>query len=232
MGKKVEFDDALKGIYHEYDEVQRDERTVEYKEVGSLAVGSLVCAVATILGFFWKPFVLLGLLGAVLGYLAIRKILRAPDEVTGFAMAVAGTALSLAVGIGAVIFQTWNYYHNAPPGYEIIDFADMAFDPATGKVKDEIAALSGKKVFVTGYMYPTNRQSGIEDFTLVRTLGHCKFCSPGTNPADMIAVSFQGGMSVSFKANKAVSVGGILNVDPDYASGEIPYSLENVDVFR
>ena len=54
----------------------------------------------------------------------------------------------------------------------------------------------------------------------------------GEDIADMIAVSFQGGMSVSFKANKAVSVGGILNVDPDYASGEIPYSLENVDVFR
>ena len=39
-------------------------------------------------------------------------------------------------------------------------------------------------------------------------------------------------MSVSYKANKTVSVGGILNVDPDYANGEIPYSLDNVDVFR
>jgi len=228
---KTEFDDALKGIYHEYDEVQPDERTVDYKEVGSLAVGSLIAAVFTILGFFWMPFIVLGAVGLVLGFLAMRKILKAPEEMTGFAMATAGMTLSAAIGLSALIFQTWWYYHNAPPGYEVVDFADMAFDSKTGKVKDEILALDGKKIFVTGYMYPTNRQSGIEDFTMVRTLAHCKFCSPGTNPADMIAVELEKGMSVSFRANKTVSVGGVFSVNPDYGTGEIPYAID-ANVFR
>lgn len=228
---KTEFDDALKGIYHEYDEVQRDERTVDYKEVGTLAVGSLVTALFAILGFFWMPFILLSAVGLVLGFLAMRKILNAPEEMTGFRMATAGMALSVIIGVAAVIFQTWYYYHNAPPGYEVIDFASMAFDSKSGKIKDEILALDGKKIFVTGYMYPTNRQSGIEDFTLVRTLAHCKFCSPGTNPADMIAVELEKGMSVTFRSNKTVSVGGVFSVRQDFQSDEIPYSIE-ANVFR
>ena len=228
---KTEFDDALKGIYHDHDEVQADERTVDYKEVGTLAVGSVVAALLSILGFFWIPFIALSLVGLVLGFLALRKILDAPEEVTGFGLTTAGMVMSVVIGISAVIFQTWYYYHNAPPGYQVVEFDSMAFDAKTGKVKDEILALDGKKIFIKGYMYPTNRLSGIEDFTLVRTLGHCKFCSPGNNPADMIAVEMEKGMEVSFRANKLVSVGGIFYVEPDYKPGEIPYSID-ANVFR
>lgn len=228
---KTEFDDALKGIYHEYDEVQRDERTVDYKEVGSLAIGSLIAALISILGFFWMPFILVSVVGLVLGILAMRKILNAPEEITGFAITTAGVVLSLGIGVSALIFQTWYYYHNAPPGYLVVDFGDMAFDAKSGKVKPEILDLDGKKIFVKGYMYPTNRQSGIEDFTLVRTLAHCKFCSPGNNPADMIAVELEKGMSVSFRANKPVNVGGVFYVDSEFKAGEIPYSLD-ANVFR
>ena len=82
-------------------------------------------------------------------------------------------------------------------------------------------------------MYPTQQNAGIENFTLVRTLGHCQFCSPGTNPADMIAVQMERGQSVKYKANKSVSVGGILTVDPDWRKrqGSIPYSIK-ASVFR
>ena len=228
---KTEFDDALKGIYHDYDEVQADERTVDYKEVGALAVGSLIASLVSILGFFWIPFILVAVVGLVLGFLALLKILDAPEEVTGFGLTTAGMALSAVIGVSAVIFQIWYYYHNAPPGYEVVEFDSMSFDGKTGKIKDEILALDGKKVFIKGYMYPTNRLSGIEDFTLVRTLAHCKYCSPGNNPADMIAVELEKGMSVSFRANKLVSVGGIFYVNPDFQAGEIPYSID-ANVFR
>ncbi|MDD3588328.1 MAG: DUF3299 domain-containing protein, partial [Thermoguttaceae bacterium] len=135
------------------------------------------------------------------------------------------------IGISAGIWQTWLYYHTAPSGYLVVNFDDMGINPKTGKIPDHIAELDNRKIYVRGYMYPTNRQSGIEDFTMVRTLAHCKFCSPGTNPADMIAVELEKGMAVNFRANKPVFVGGILHVDTNFKSGEIPYSIE-ANIFR
>ena len=227
---KGEFDDALRGVYRVTDEVSGDEQTVDYKEINILAILSIVTAVFSGLGFFFKPFILLAVIGAVLGSIAFRKILRAPEELGGMILATSGIGLSVIIGFSASIFQIWYYYHNAPPGYEVIEFDSMAFDKK-GKVRPEILALDGKKVYITGYMYPTDRHAGIESFQLVRLLAHCKFCSPGTNPADMIAVDLENGMTVSYRANKIVGVGGILYVDPDFKPGEIPYSME-ADVFR
>ncbi len=228
---KTEFDDALKGVYHEYDEVQGDEQTTDYKQIGTLAVCSLVAGLASALAFFWISFLILSVVGLVLGILALRKMLDAPEEIGGFALTTAGIAVSLVIGISAGIWQTWLYYHTAPSGYLVVNFDDMGINPKTGKIPDHIAELDNRKIYVRGYMYPTNRQSGIEDFTMVRTLAHCKFCSPGTNPADMIAVELEKGMAVNFRANKPVFVGGILHVDTNFKSGEIPYSIE-ANIFR
>lgn len=228
---KTEFDDALHGYYHEYDEVQSGEQTTDYKQIGPLAVCSLVAAFLAILGFFWSTFIIFAIAGAVMGVLALRKILKAPEEIGGFALSTAGIGLSILIGLSAVIWQTWCYYHNAPPGYEIVDFNSMGLDAKTGKIPEDILALDGRKVFVQGFMYPTNRNSGLEEFTMVRTLAHCKFCDPGTNPADMIAVEMENGMTVNYRANKKVNVGGIFHVNPEFVSGEIPYSIE-ANVFR
>jgi hypothetical protein len=227
---RTEFSDALRGVYRDIDEVHGDEQTVDYKEINSLAILSIVASVISCLGFFFKPFILLAVIGFVLGLQAFRKILRSPEELGGLALATSGMALGCLIGVSATIFQVWHYYHNAPPGYDVVEFDSLAFDKK-GKVRPEILALDGKKVYITGYMYPTDRHAGIENFQLVRLLGHCKFCSPGTNPADMIAVDLERGMSVSFRANKVVGVGGIFYVDPDFKPGEIPYSME-ADVFR
>ncbi|MDO5553524.1 MAG: DUF3299 domain-containing protein [Planctomycetia bacterium] len=227
---KTEFDDALKGIYHDYDEV-RPEETTDYKQIGTLAVCSLVAGLLSALAFFWMTFLLLAVVGVVLGLLALRKILAAPEEIGGFTLTTIAIAVSAVIGLSATGWQTWVYYHSAPSGYLVVEFDSMSVDAKTGKVRDEIAALNERKVYIKGFMYPTSRQSGIEDFTLVRTLGHCKFCSPGTNPADMIAVELEKGMTVSYRANKQVAVGGVLHVNPDYSAGEIPYSID-ANIFR
>lgn len=228
---KTEFDDALRGIYHEYDEVRNDEHTTDYKQMGTLAICSLVAGLFSILAFFWLSFLPISILGVVLGVLALRKILNAPEEVTGLALTSTGIAVSVLVGVSASCWQVWLFYHSAPSGYQVVSFDSMAIDPKTGKIPDTILALNNRKVFIQGYMYPTNRQSGIEDFTMVRTLAHCKFCSPGTNPADMIAVELEKGMAVNYRANKPVNVGGVLYIDPNFQAGEIPYSIE-ANVFR
>ena len=72
---KVIFDDALKGAYSDISVGQQSEETVDYKQVTTLGVESLVAAVFGILGFFWTPFILASLLGLTLGFLAHRKIM-------------------------------------------------------------------------------------------------------------------------------------------------------------
>ena len=224
--KQVIFDDALKGGYSELSTTHATEETIDYKQVASLGVGAIVAAVFGILGFFWTPFILASALGLTLGVLAQRKIMRAPDEISGGVMALTAIALSAVLMVSAICWRVYSYYCSAPPGYEILPFDSMALDK-DGNVPDNILALDGHKVYIEGYMYPTKQHAGIENFTLVRTLGHCQYCSPGTNPADMIAVSMERGESVKYRANKIVAVGGILTVDPSWRdqTGMIPYSM-------
>ena len=227
---KAVFDDALKGVYRDVEAVAPTEETVDYKQIATLGVGSLVAAIVSILGFFWTPFILVAVVGVALGVLGLRKIMRAPEEIGGFTLTSTATALSVLLAISATCWRVYYFYHNAPPGYEIVEFDSMALTK-DGAVAPEIAALNGRRVYVEGYMYPTKRHAGITDFNLVRTLGHCQFCSPGTNPADMIAVSMERGNEVNYRANKLVGVGGVLYVAEDFRPGELPYPMK-ADVFR
>lgn len=227
---KAVFDDALKGVYRDVEAVAPTEETVDYKQIATLGVGSLVAAIVSILGFFWTPFILVAVVGVVLGVLGLRKIARAPEEIGGFTLTSTATALSVLLAISATCWRVYSFYHNAPPGYEVVAFDSMALTK-DGEVAPEIAALNGRRVYIEGYMYPTKRHAGITDFNLVRTLGHCQFCSPGTNPADMIAVSMERGNEVNYRANKLVGVGGVLYVAEDFRPGELPYSMK-ADVFR
>ena len=96
--KEVIFDDALKGAYHDIDVSQPVEETIDYKQVATLGVGALVAAVFGILGFFWTPLILASLLGVILGILAQRKIMRAPEEMAG------GTLTTVALILSALLF--------------------------------------------------------------------------------------------------------------------------------
>ncbi|MDD3590483.1 MAG: hypothetical protein PHO46_09480 [Thermoguttaceae bacterium] len=230
--KDVIFDDALKGGYADIEVARHVEETVDYKQVATQSVVALVAAVFGILGFFWRPFILASLLGLVLGVHAKRKIMRAPEEMTGRTLSTLAITLSALLFVSSIGWQVYAFYGSAPPGYVALPFDDMALDK-DGKVTEKILALDGHKVYVEGYMYPTKRHAGIESFTLVRTVAHCQFCSPGTNPADMIGVTMERGQTVKYRANRIVAVGGVLTVDPNFKDrpGAIPYTMK-ASVFR
>ena len=224
---KAVFDDALKGAYRDFDAVAPVEETVDYKQVGTLSVCSLVAACLGVFGFFWTPFIAFALGGVILGWLAQRKIMRAPEEMTGGAMTLFALIMSALLLVATTSWRVYSYYCSAPPGYQIVPFDSMGLTK-DGSIPDDILALDGRKVYIEGFMYPTKQHAGIENFTLVRTLGHCQYCSPGTNPADMIYVQMERGQSVKYRANKTVAVGGVLSVNPKWKDrpGEIPYSLD------
>ena len=221
------FDDALKGAYHSIDAAQDTEQTVDYKQVATLSVGALVAAVFGILGFFWTPFIASSILGVTLGVLAYRKIMRAPEEMTGGKLATISIVASALLAVSSTCWRTYSYFTSAPPGYVIVPFDSMGLTK-DGEIDEKILELDGRKVYIEGFMYPTKQHAGIENFTLVRTVGHCQYCSPGQNPADMIAVQMERGHSVKYRANKSVAVGGVLSVDPNWRNeqGAIPYSIK------
>ncbi len=229
---KTEFDDALRGIYTDHDEV-RPEQAADYRQVAFLSVGSLVFGLLSAITFMHWALAVLPILSIVMGVVAMRRILHAPGEVGGFAMTTAGISIAAVFWLGGYGWLTWSYFNSVPTGYIRVDFAEFASDPKTGKLPQHILNLSaeGQKIFVQGYMYPGRRLAGIDDFVIVRTTEHCKFCSPRTNPTDMINVHMSEGRTVTYRT-KPVRVGGTLSIDPDYiANGTSPYHIE-ADVFR
>jgi hypothetical protein len=125
--------------------------------------------------------------------------------------------------------------YEIPAGYRMIDFAELTADSRTGRISEHILRLTphldeqgneqpGTPVFIEGYMYPTRQMTEIKSFMLVPSVDQGQFGSLTRNPTQMVEVSLLGDLRISYRSTP-VKVGGILIVNPDYASGETPYSL-------
>jgi hypothetical protein len=239
--RRTEFDDALKGYYQDHDEVLPDDNP-DYRSLTAESVGSLILGVLSILTFISLIFIIFPLLGILLGVLAIRKILRASEELSGLGISTAGVALSLIFVIAGISYQVYAYSFETPPGYFKIDFTQLVADPQTGRIPEEIIALTpqyddqgnqttfGIPVFIEGYMYPTRQMTGIDRFMLVPAIEQGKFGATTRNPTEMIEVTLSGDLKVPYRTSP-VRVGGILHVNEHDTAGETPYRLE-ADVFR
>lgn len=231
MARKYEFDDALKGVYADHDGAAPDQAT-DYRAIGVLSVGSLICGILSIVTFLSWSLVALPVCGVVLGVLALRKILHAAEEVGGMAITSAGLGLSIlfgGVGIGVLLYHQ---IHSVPAGYIRLDFDGLAL-PRPGTVAEDLQqyAENRQPIFIQGYMYQTNKMSGIDHFMLVKSTEHCKSCAPTKNPAEMVEVMMTEGQRVAYRT-RPVRVGGLLEIDADrLRSGQSPY-LIRADVFR
>ena len=225
---KTEFDDALRGMYHEYDEV-RPEEADQYRAIGSLAITSFVFGLLSFLSFFSGFLLILPVLGLVFGVLSARKIIAMPTIMGGLRLTVAGMVLSFLFGCLGLWYQHYIYFYVTPTGYKELTFLDFAAG-SSGAVPNEIAALGDQKVFVTGYMYPQKLQDGIEKFALVRTLTPSKFGGATPDPTDMILVEIKTGEKISYRA-KPIRIGGTLKVRRDFSYDKLPYTIE-ADIVR
>ena len=68
----------------------------------------------------------------------------------------------------------------------------------------------GQKIFIKGYMYPTQDTRGLKTFLLVKDNAQCCF---GGNPKinDMILVTMQNGKGVDYHQGLLMSVGGVFH---------------------
>ncbi|MCL2622327.1 MAG: DUF3299 domain-containing protein [Planctomycetaceae bacterium] len=225
---KTEFDDALRGMYHEYDEVRPQEED-QYRAIGSLSVTTFVFGLLSLLSLISGLLLFVPVIGLVFGVLALRKIIAMPTIVGGLRLTVAGMTLSFLFGCMGLGWQHYSYYHVTPAGYVERTFFDFAAG-ASGAVPNEIAALDGQKVFVKGYMYPLKLQEGIEKFALVRTLSPSIFAGATPDPTDMILVEIKTGEKIRYRT-KPIRIGGTLRVRRDFNYEKLPYTIE-ADIVR
>lgn len=226
----MEFDQTLSTVSKE--QMKSSGVTIGYRAISVLAIVAFVFSLFTPLMLLSNWFVLFPLVGAVCGLFGLYNILSCPFDYTGRNFALTGIVFSLVIGVAAAGWGTWNYYFHIPYGYTAVHFLDLRPDPVTNKLPDKILEIGreNRKIYVRGFMYPGRQLSGIRNFMLVRTVEHCKFCSPEQNPFDMISVHCVGDLRVPFRT-RAVHVGGELYVNENFRYGELPYHIE-ADIFR
>lgn len=219
--------------YVEYDDQDEFDPST-YRSLCTTAVVSLVFGIASILAMLDWLLLVLPATGLLFGFMAILKIRRYPEELSGSGAARAAVGLSLAfaaVGIG------WNWYaqiSEAPEGYQSISYADL--QPGKGDPSADIPRaaldLEGKRIFIKGFMYPGAEKSGIKRFILCRDNGTCCFGGPAPKLTDMVDVKLGDPLEAEYRT-RPTRVGGVFHVIRSAAAGGLDavYHLE-ADYFR
>jgi hypothetical protein len=104
-----------------------------YRAISSLAVFSLVLGIASVFAFASLSFALLGLGAVVCGTIALSRIRRFPDMLTGSGLANVGIALGLVFSLSATTFATtrWLQVRQSASAFaegyaKLLDSNDMA----------------------------------------------------------------------------------------------------------
>lgn len=203
-----------------------------YRPVPPLAPISLFLGICTVSGFLGIPCLAIGVVGMVIGAIALWQIRRSSGEMGGKVVARLGVGLSVMLFLAASGYHAYAYITELPEGYLRVNFNELAkFQPteADGKVQfaPEVAELDGKPIYIKGYMYPTRQRFGISEFVLVKDTGQCCF---GGQPklTDMIVVKFDDGKTVNHLEQQLVGVGGVFRAHMPVHSGDLNavYTIE------
>ena len=227
-----EFDGSISKITKE--EISGRGITVGYRAVSILAVIAFILSLFTPLMLLSNWFIIFPLIGAICGVFGLYNILSCPFDYTGRSFALTGIIFSFVLGIASAGWGVWIYYFNIPYGYTLVHFSELRPDESTGRLSERVVRLAEerRKVFIKGYMYPGRQLSGIQNFTLVRSTEHCKFCTTQLSPYDMVTVHCTGSLRATHRHNRMVSVGGELFVSEQFNRlGGTPYHIE-ADLFR
>jgi hypothetical protein len=203
------------GTIETVDQYTESQAYQPYRAVSKAAVICVVLALLSLLGWLTPTALPLAAVGLLSGLLALGKIRRYPNELTGRTAALIGVVLNSLTLLGGIAFHSYVYATEVPDpdNTERISFNDLQPDPKTphAALPQRAFELNGKRVFIKGYVLPGDQQYGIKRFILVPDMGTCCF---GGNPAltDMIEVTLRDPLRVDFALRKR-KLAGIFQVD-------------------
>jgi hypothetical protein len=172
----------------------------QYRSMSAAAVVALlfgVLSIVAVLPDYWVPKAV-PVVGMLLAVAAILRIRARRDELTGLRPAAIGLALSAFFLVAGSAYTVYSRIVEVPEGATPITYEQLK--PTADKpnaAPPSARELDGKKVFIKGYMFPTDHDSGITRFVLCRDSGDCCF---GGNPplSDMIFVQLDYPLQAKF----------------------------------
>ena len=184
-----------------------------YREMCAMAVVALITGLMSLLSLVFPVLLFIPAFGALCGFVALRSIRQRPTELIGAGLAKIGLALSLVCLIGGTAIATTIYLTEVPEGYERISFSQLQPDEVRPDLPVPPFAIerNEKKVFIKGYIYPSDRKSNLSRFVLVPDMGTCCF---GGQPklTDMIEVTLEDPLRTSW-STRVRKLAGTLLVD-------------------
>jgi hypothetical protein len=203
----------------------------QYRALSTAAVAGLIVGLLSCLSILDWTLVTLPVAGVLISALALVKVRRHRDELTGEALAKTGLGLSLLFGVVGPAWLTYEYVTELPDGYARISYAELQPDGTQvgQQVPPSALALEGKKVFIKGFIYPGAQKSGIKRFLLARDSGDCCF---GGNPklTERILVELDDPLRTDYETG-IQKLGGTFHVEAqsntiDGATGGVFYHLK------
>lgn len=197
-----------------------------YRALCPTAVASVVLGGLSILTAFSWFLAIVPMAGIGLGWQALRRIRRAPNEWTGLGLARLGIGLSAGlwiVGYGWLIFAD---VREVPYGYTLVRYDDLQPDPnaPAEPIPQSALDMQDKRVFIKGYMQPRRQQTRIKEFILCPNNGECPYCIPNPRRTEKIRVVLKGDLEAIY-STRQIGVGGRFQILAQDPSG-IPYAVE------
>jgi hypothetical protein len=186
----------------------------QYRALSATAVIALLIGVFSIVAMlpdYWLPKAV-PVIGIVLAAASMLRIRLRSDELSGMRPAAIGLGLSAFFLVAGSGYSVYSEIAAVPDGYQEIKYALLKpTDERPNSAPESAKALNGQRVFIRGYMYPTEHESGITRFVLCRDSGDCCF---GGNPplSDMIFVQLKDPLQARFINGRIRHVAGTFRV--------------------
>ena len=187
-----------------------------YRAVSGLAVCvCLLLGVASGLTFLAWPLAFIPVAAITVGWFALGRIRRNPQEMFGTAIAWTGIGLAgglWVLGSGWLMYQARNW---VPSGYKQIDYSILqpATDDFEHKIPRDALDLDQQKVFIRGFIVPDKR-SQLKEFYLSEDQGDCAYCKPKPRLTQLIKVKMKPPQIAAY-TTRAIGVGGVMTVVED-----------------
>lgn len=188
-----------------------------YRAVNRSAVMAAVLAGLSLLALVFPTLLVLPIVGLVLGISAIATIRRYPTEYTGLGLAKVAAVVCALLFVGGASLHAYTYATEVPEGYVRIGFWDLQPDPDHPDlpVSPKSLELSGKQIFIKGYMHPGVAGFGkVNHFILVPDMGTCCF---GGQPkaTDMVEVYVPEGKNRIAYSTRRIKLAGTFAVSQE-----------------